>query len=76
MRTTVTLDSDVAAAVAELRRRHAWGLSQAVNDLARAGLRAKPGSTRFHQRSESLGIRLDVANVAEALEVLDRAGSD
>ena len=76
MRTTVTLDSDVAAAVAELRRQHARGLSQAVNDLARAGLRAKPGATRFHQRSESLGIRLDVTNVAEALEVLDRAGGD
>lgn len=42
--------------------------------VARAGLRAKSGSTPFHQRSESLGIRLGVATVAEALEVLDRVG--
>lgn len=76
MRTTVTLDSDVAAAVAEMRRLHGLGVSEAVNDLARAGLRAKPRSIRFHQRSESLGIRIDVANVAEALEVLDRTGGD
>ncbi|HEU0168187.1 MAG TPA: ribbon-helix-helix protein, CopG family, partial [Chloroflexota bacterium] len=41
MRTTVTLDDDVAAAASELRRQEGIGLSEAVNRLARAGL-ARP----------------------------------
>jgi Arc/MetJ family transcription regulator len=71
MRTTITLDDDVVAAVEQLRARRAIGLSEAVNELARAGLRAKPTKTKFRQRSAPLGIRIDVSNVAEALELLD-----
>ncbi|HVC23910.1 MAG TPA: ribbon-helix-helix protein, CopG family [Candidatus Dormibacteraeota bacterium] len=72
MRTTVTLDPDVAAALAQLRRRRSLGLSAALNELARAGLSNRPNPTRFRQRSAALGVRLDVSNVAEALEVLDQ----
>ena len=74
MRTTVTLSKDVAAAVARLRRQQGIGVSEAVNELARAGLAARRGSpTRepFRQRSVSLGLRIDVSNVAEALEQLE-----
>lgn len=72
MRTTVTLDPDVAVALAELRRRRSLGLSAALNELARAGLSTRPNPTRFRQRSAALGVRLDVSNVAEALEVLEQ----
>lgn len=71
MRTTVTLDSDVAAAVDQLRRQREMGLSEAINHLARAGLAAKVPEPRFRQRSARLGLRIDVTNVAEALERLD-----
>jgi metal-responsive CopG/Arc/MetJ family transcriptional regulator len=71
MRTTVNLDDDVAAAVDRLRRERRLGLSEAVNELVRAGLAAKPRRPRFRQRTASLGLRVDVTNVAEALEVLD-----
>ena len=75
MRTTVTLSKDVAAAVARLRRQRGLGVSEAVNELARKGLAAdrqalKPHGA-FRQRSVPLGIKVDVSNVAEALEQLD-----
>ncbi len=76
MRTTVDLAPDVAKAVSELRRRSSMGLSEAVNELARAGLAARAPSTHFHQRSASLGLRVDVSNVAEVLEVLEQADRD
>jgi hypothetical protein len=34
-------------------------------------LRAKPESKHFRQRTHALGLRVDVSNVAEALELLD-----
>lgn len=71
MRTTVTLDGDVAAAVEQLRRERAIGLSEALNELVREGLRVKPQRKAFRQRSVPLGLRIDVSNVAEALELLD-----
>jgi metal-responsive CopG/Arc/MetJ family transcriptional regulator len=74
MRTTVDLDDDVAAAIDQLRRNGAIGLSEAVNRLIRAGLRQAPRVHRFRQRSAPLGLRIDVSNVAEALETLDGAG--
>jgi Ribbon-helix-helix protein, copG family len=72
MRTTVNLDDDVAAAVEELRRERGVGLSQAVNELARTGLRRSAQRRRaitFTPRA--LGIKTDVSNVAEVLERLD-----
>jgi hypothetical protein len=40
MRTTLSLDDDVAAAVQRLREERHVGLSEAVNELIRAGLAA------------------------------------
>lgn len=72
MRTTIRLDEDVAAAAEQLRRERHIGLSEAVNSLARAGLRANhPARQTFRQRTSKLGLRVDVSNVAEALELLD-----
>jgi len=71
MRTTVVLDDDVAGAVEQLRRERSAGLSEVINDLIRAGLMSGRPPTAFQQRSEPIGIRIDVANVAEALDLLE-----
>lgn len=72
MRTTVSLDDDVAAAVARLRTDDMVGVSEAVNRLVRRGLTARGDKPkRFTQRTANLGLTLDVTNVAEALDLLD-----
>lgn len=71
MRTTVTLDADVASAVEAVRRERQVGVSEAVNELIRHGLIAPPVRQRFRQRTAPMGLRLEVANVADALELLD-----
>lgn len=72
MRTTITLADDVAAAVEKLRREQSIGLSEAVNDLVRAGLIERNAvRTPFRQRSHDLGPGVDYVNVAEALETLE-----
>jgi ribbon-helix-helix CopG family protein len=72
MRTTVTLDDDVAAAVEELRRRRSLGLSQAVNELIRSALSTpRPARKRFKQRTYPIGLQIDVTDVADALEILE-----
>ncbi len=73
MRTTVNLDDDVAAAIEQVRARRRLGLSEAVNELLRAGLSSRPRRARYRQRTSELGLLVDVTNVAEALEVLDGA---
>lgn len=71
MRTTVRLDDDVAAAAEQLRRQRHLSLAEAVNELARAGLRARPRRTHFRQRTRPMRMRIDVSNVAEALDLLE-----
>jgi hypothetical protein len=73
MRTTLTLDEDVATALEQLRRKHGGRLKTVVNDLLREGLRhAQERPTRrsqFRTQSVDLG-RLrasSVDNVADAL---------
>jgi metal-responsive CopG/Arc/MetJ family transcriptional regulator len=71
MRTTVTLDDDVAAAVERLRRDRSIGLSEAINELVRAGLTVKRPRKPFRQQSANIVFKVDVTNVAEALELLE-----
>jgi len=75
MRTTVSLEDDVAAAVEEIRRTRHVGLSEAVNEVARAGMAAPRRGRIFQQRSADLGIRIDGSHVAEALDTLDGPGA-
>jgi hypothetical protein len=71
MRTTIDLADDVVVAIEKVRRERGIGLSAAVNELARAGL-AQPRSPKpFRQRTFKLGARIDVSNVADALETLE-----
>lgn len=73
MRTTVDLDDDTAAAIEALRAQ-GLGLSEAVNELMRRGLvRAGDDRTDFTQSTRPLGLRIDVSNVAEALDALEGA---
>ncbi|RRD05987.1 CopG family transcriptional regulator [Arachnia propionica] len=75
MRTTITLPADIHAEIKRLRREDGIGVSEAVAILIRRGM-------MLHQQVPSvplpeprpIGIRLDVVNVAEALEVLDSEG--
>lgn len=71
MRTTIKLDPDTAKAVEQLRREQGKGVSVAVNELIRRGLLAQDPPKKFVPRTRSLGIRVDVSNVAEALDLLD-----
>lgn len=71
MRTTVNLADDVARAVERLRRERSIGVSEAVNELARAGLARKPEAGPFVQRTAPLGLKIDVTNTWDAIESLD-----
>ncbi|HEX3517527.1 MAG TPA: hypothetical protein VHT29_00675 [Solirubrobacteraceae bacterium] len=71
MRTTINLSDDVAAAVEQLRRERGGGLSETVNDLLRSGLTVETNTPTLRQETHDFGEGIDVANVAEALEVLD-----
>ena len=71
MRTTLNLADDVATAVEKLRRDRSIGMSEAVNELVRAGLTAERRKPPFQQSSHDLGRGIDVSNIADALETLD-----
>jgi hypothetical protein len=77
MRTTLTLDDDVAVALERLRKQRDAGLKELVNEALRRGLRDM--STRpkrrepVRTRSVALG-RLRIAgidNIAEALSIAE-----
>ena len=71
VRKTINIDDDVAAAIERLRRERGIGISEAVNLLARAGLSRGPIRRRFRQRSAKIGLIVDVANIADAMENVD-----
>lgn len=72
MRTTIDLADDVAAAVEKARRERGIGLSEAVNDLVRAGLLPREPRPQFRQKSYDLGVaKVDYSNIGEVLELLD-----
>jgi hypothetical protein len=71
VRTTVTLADDVAAAVEDLRRRRGVGISEALNTLVRRGLARPAPQAPFTQVTSSMRARIDVADIADALEQLE-----
>lgn len=70
MRTTVNLDPDVAAAVEDVREAEDLGMSEAINALIRRALVGRPQRRPFVPKTYDLGLRIDIDNVAEALELL------
>lgn len=75
MRTTVTFDRDVAAAIERVRRERGLGVSAAVNELIRSGLARPARQELFVQRTSPGQALVDVTNVAEALELLEGPGA-
>jgi Arc/MetJ family transcription regulator len=73
MRTTLTLDDDVAAEVERLRREEGIGVSEAVNRLVRMALATPPSRKPYEHRSTDLGIKVDVTNIGDVLELLDES---
>ncbi len=71
MRTTFTLDNDVAAEVERLRRQEGLGLSEAVNRLARAGMATPVTRRSYVHVTAPLGLKVDITNIAEVLDLLD-----
>jgi len=67
MRTTITLEVDVAAAVDHRRRKEDKGISEVVNELVRKGLTVKEPREPFVQKTYPMGMKIDVSNVAEAI---------
>jgi metal-responsive CopG/Arc/MetJ family transcriptional regulator len=77
MRTTITLDDDVAAALERLRKTRDASLKELINDALRRGLKdmsARPKrSQSFRTMSVALGhVRLaSIDNVGEALALAE-----
>ena len=73
MRTTVTLDDEVAKALDALRRERGLGTSAALNELVRRGLAATPSPQKpFRQRTSSMGpARVPLDDIGAALELLE-----
>lgn len=71
MRTTVNLDDEVSAAIDRMRHDEGIGLSEALNRLAKQGLAAKSSSERYVHRPVSLGVRVDITNIGDVLDLLD-----
>lgn len=75
MRTTVSLADDVAAAVQRLRKERSIRLSEAVNELIRAGLTKRQVANRFQQQTYDMGEGIDYSNIGDAIETLDGPAS-
>lgn len=75
MRTTVSLADDVAAAVQRLRKERSIGLSEAVNELIRAGLTKRQVANRFQQQTYDMGEGIGYSNIGDAIETLDGPAS-
>lgn len=74
MKTTVTLDDDVADGVRHEMRRSGRGFKEAVNELLRAGLarrREAQSLQPFRVEARPLGLRpaVDYSNVGDLLEI-------
>ncbi|MDY7105275.1 MAG: ribbon-helix-helix protein, CopG family [Actinomycetota bacterium] len=74
MRTTVTFDDDTAAAIEKLRRERGVGVSTVVNDLVREALLGSGPRPTFVQRTSAGHARIDVNDVAAALDALEGPG--
>ena len=71
MRTTFTLDDDVAAEVERIRREEGIGISEAVNRLIRQGLAKPRNRSTYEHRSADLGTTVDVTDIGAVLDLLD-----
>lgn len=73
MRTTFTLDDDVVSELERLRREEGIGISEAVNRLIRLGMVGRPTTRRYRHVGANVGIKVDVSNIGDVLDLLDEA---
>ena len=76
MRTTLTLDEDVAAKLKAEARRNGKAFKEVVNGLLRDALNAKrvpPGKKTFKVDARPMGLRpgIDLDNIGQLLEQLE-----
>jgi plasmid stability protein len=76
VRTTLTLDEDVAVALERRRREHGHSLKEEVNDLLRVGLMHVDAQVaeqpRFRVRPfDAGGLLIDIDDVSAALDVAE-----
>ncbi len=71
MRTTIDLADDVASEVTKFRLERGLGLSEAVNELVRTGVGSLRADYVYHHPTRDMGCLIDLANVADVLELLD-----
>ena len=76
MRTTLTLDDDVANRLEAERRKTGHSLKEVVNTLLRRGLQAPARKTRVRLRgARSLGLRAGI-NYSKTSDLLDWADGE
>jgi DNA-binding HxlR family transcriptional regulator len=70
VRTTVNLADDVIAELERLKHERSLGMSEALNELARAGMiRKKEPRKKFVQKTYAMGReKIDLTNIGKALE--------
>lgn len=61
MRTTVTLDDDVVAALRRAARERATSFKAVLNDAVRHGLGNRPAARRYRTPSRDMGLRGGIA---------------
>lgn len=76
MRTTLTLDDDVAAGIDEEMRKRGGTLKETVNELLRAGFQAQSETKkikRFKTQARAMGGRagIDYDNIGDLLEHIE-----
>jgi hypothetical protein len=74
MRTTVTLDEDVAAKVRAEMRNTGLSFKQAINQLIRRAFEQKrPARKRFRVKAKNLGLKpgYELDNIGELLEQVE-----
>lgn len=67
----MTLDPDVVAEIERRRREDGVGVSEALNRLVRERMALRSDPSPYVHRSVDLGLKIDVSNIAEVLELLD-----
>lgn len=72
MRTTLTLDDDLAVILKRLADETGRPFKDVVNEAIRAGLREQPTETEIHiPQPRDLGLRMDAVEAQHLMEELD-----
>ena len=79
MRTTLTIDDDLADQIQEQRRRHGHSLKRVINTLLREGLQSRqrrPKGETYRTRAYKLGMRpgFDPLKLNQLLDELEAEG--